>query len=526
MADSYLDARIAEARRILLKLPGVVGVGYGYKARAGRTTQELSLLVYVREKKAPADLPPDQLIPAEVLGLRTDVETVPESRPEACDSTDSYGDLQGGIHISNLKAYLAGGAAGRPVSLGTLGFFGTMDNSTSKDRIVLLTNNHVVTSDGGVLNDTIYQPFIRLVGGGIQLQSERLHPIGSINNIGFQAHKAYVYDGDPADSSPPDGYWLDCATAKISTCFSSWCGTNCGTGFTIVVHGLQFGTPVSDVIEGIARVKPDHLPEGGDYKVVKVGGRTGRTVGKVKALNLPVMIGTDLRHNVIRIENVGPNCEGGTRFSNTGDSGSVYVNTERKIIGLHVGGAVDGSQSDGCHIHPVLKWLGITLLARGADAGASGAGTLVRAELDGSVTGESVARASYFREQILESERGQLYRTLVERHREEVVHLVNRSRPVTVAWHRLHGPEFLSHMLQASRQADYAVPRELAGLSRDAAFERFLATLERNGTPDLRAAIDSHREQLRTLLGESDDLATLTDHLRDDAPVADPAQVA
>jgi hypothetical protein len=521
MDDRELDARIAEARRILMSIPGVVGVGYGYRARAGTTTTELTLLVYVRRKKAPADVPPGEMVPRTVLGFPTDVQTVRVSTPQACDSVASYDPLEGGIHISNLKTLTPGG--GGLLSFGTLGFFGTINASTSKDRIVLLTNAHVLKSDGGTAGDTIYQPPMTLTGGTANLNRENLHPIGEILKIADEKHVDFVYDGEPESSKA--SYWIDCATGKVSTCFSSWCDTNCGTGFTIVVHGLQFGNPVSNVIEGTVRVRSADLPSGGTYPVVKVGGKTGRTVGKVTSATGTVLdaVTNAPRNNVIIVENTGPNCEGGTRFSDHGDSGSVYVNSDRKIIGLHFGG--DGTtEGHGCHIHPVLKELDITLLARGAAARATGDGTLVQAEIDRSVGGEAVARAAYLRGQILRSERGQVYRTLLERHRPEVVHLINRSRPVTVAWHRLHGPEFLSHILQASRHADYAVPREVGGVARGDAFDRLLATLERNGTPGLRAAIDEHREQLRTMLDASDDLPSLAERLNvgDDAHEREP----
>jgi hypothetical protein len=85
---------------------------------------------------------------------------------------------------------------------------------------------------------------------------------------------------------------------------------------------------------------------------------------------------------------------------------------------------------------------------------------------------------------------------------------------VTVAWHRLLGPEFLSHVLHASRHAEYSVPRELQGLARDEALAHLLETFSRHGSAPLRADIERHAEEVCTMFSQIHDIETLAARLQ------------
>ena len=63
-------AEVEEVRRAkelskysILSKPNVVGVGYGYKEKAGRRTTELSVVALVRVKLPKSSLAPDELVP-------------------------------------------------------------------------------------------------------------------------------------------------------------------------------------------------------------------------------------------------------------------------------------------------------------------------------------------------------------------------------------------------------------------------------------------------------------------------------
>lgn len=57
----------------LLRLPNVVALGVGFRARAGQTTSEVCIVVSVSRKLPPAQLSRQQLVPAALEGVPIDV---------------------------------------------------------------------------------------------------------------------------------------------------------------------------------------------------------------------------------------------------------------------------------------------------------------------------------------------------------------------------------------------------------------------------------------------------------------------
>jgi hypothetical protein len=519
-----LDEKLLEARRRLGQLPGVVGVGFGYKERAGSSTRELCFRVYVRQKKPMEALAPGDVIPSEILGYRTDVLTVPVFEEFGDEILDHFEPLEGGIGISPLKLYDPA-TQGGDLDIGTLGFFGTIDGEGGKDNIVLLTNNHVLAAGGAAARDEVYQPRVKKSGNSYSLERNHRFPIGTIHTLGKKGHHSFAYPPGPGQpQQAPLDYYVDCATARVATNFSSWCDTNCGIGYEPIIHGLNLGG--TNAVAGIERITAKTLPNGSDYLVYKVGRTTGRTRGKVLEACGPANRtrpdGTiEVVQNVLIIEDLGSTPD--TRpVADHGDSGSVVVNGDRKVVALLYGGGpkLDANGNPTavtiatcCHIHPVLDVLKITLLKQGASSVASGGGTALHARA-AVVDAEAAARAAVLRGRILASEQGRQLRALVERHRAEVVYLVNRVRPVTVAWHRARGPDFLAHVLHASRHAGYPVPRELEGVARAEALSRLGEVLRRHGSPALREDLERHGERLHALAMEVDEVEAFMERLR------------
>jgi hypothetical protein len=509
MSDADIALRAERARAELLQKPGVLGVGFGYKVRNGVITSEHSWVVFVRQKRPLSELAPDDVIPRELHGLATDVLPAPTLRRLQCEIRDTFDILVGGILISNLKRMDANGS---PVGdeLGTLGFFGTLNNSSSRDNIVGLTNNHVLAANGAAVGDTVYQPKATGVSPTLNIAAADKHPIGKIEHLGKQGNHRYQYSGDPAAKD----YYIDASSFRVNTNFSSCCGKNKGVKFGNLVHNLSQTALGSGTIEGIDRITAQiQAATPGEYKVYKAGEHTGWTTGKVFAAefdwNDPNVVGKHYGTSII-IQDLGPNCGGGTKFAIGGDSGAVVVNNQRKVVGLLIG-ELDGLGGlyAACHIEPVLNYLGVTMVSTQHLAGADAHATSLDSELALEAADPSVALAATLRDNIVNSERGQFYHALALQHLQEVTHLVNRVRPVTVSWHRLHGPDFLAHMLNASRHADHVVPRELLGIERGAAFDQIIDVLARHGSAGLRAAIEAHRDEVRTLLDGADDISTL-----------------
>jgi hypothetical protein len=514
-----IEEKLAQAKSRFMNISGVLGVGVGLKASAGKFTKQLSWVVFVRKKKPLTNLSQAEIIPAEMFGYPTDVWQVPSLRRLGCTIDDKFDVLVGGARISNLKRYTAtSNLAGD--DLGTLGFFGTLNSSSSRDNIVLISNNHVISANGAAVGDPFFQPGLTGSSPNFSLTRENMHPIGTIENLGLQGEHPFQYPGDPppAPGAPPSLYHVDCATVKVSTSFSSCCHTNCGTKFANILHNLNQapGMPSSDVT-GIERLSSQSYvtsPDYPHYKVFKVGEKTGWTVGEIA---IPTMTWIDpvdssiVYNNVMIISDAGPNCGGGSVFAAAGDSGSVVLNKDRKIIG-HLIGDLPGITPAvylACHIHPTVDFLGITMVSTQNTAGASGGATSLEMALSLDEPSHDMERALALRETVLGSARGREYRALIEKHVREVVHLVNHVRPVTVAWHRLHGPDFLGHILHASRHAAYSVPRELNGLGRDEALRRILETLHQHGSALLRDDIERNTEEVRAFFNDVDDLETL-----------------
>ena len=57
----------------LMALPQVVGLGIGYRQRAGRQRDELCLVVMVSQKLKRSDLPAEAILPREMEGVPVDV---------------------------------------------------------------------------------------------------------------------------------------------------------------------------------------------------------------------------------------------------------------------------------------------------------------------------------------------------------------------------------------------------------------------------------------------------------------------
>lgn len=60
----------------LLSRANVVGVGVGYLRRGGQATGEIGIVIMVEKKVSPEHLDPEHILPAELDGIRVDVQEV------------------------------------------------------------------------------------------------------------------------------------------------------------------------------------------------------------------------------------------------------------------------------------------------------------------------------------------------------------------------------------------------------------------------------------------------------------------
>jgi hypothetical protein len=315
----------------LLKLNGVTGVDIGYKISEGKKTDNVAIRVYVEKKKDIKDIPKNQLIPKEIKGIKTDVierKFVLHPRLfrvadlELKADTGTYDPLKGGISIGPCRSiYLnAADAAchGAPgpgwyTFVGTLGAI-VKDKTTGNE--MLLSNFHVMcVDDGWSVGDTMAQP--SRVDGGICPADV----VGALERSSL-------------------GGQVDCAVASH---------TARGYECSIVDIGKVAGTATASV--GMA--------------VRKRGRTSGLTYGEVDTVDLTVSvpycngIGIVTLTNQIGID-VDPS-KGSTIFGTGGDSGSVVVNDDRKVVGLYFAGSEDGKFGVANPISAVLEALNVSM---------------------------------------------------------------------------------------------------------------------------------------------------------------------
>ena len=411
-----------------MKIPGVVGVGFGYKEKDGQFIDQLGWRIYVQEKKRVEDLRPEEVVPGSFGGFPTDVVRVPEVKPFAeCEDSNSYSPLVCGATISNLVADDL-----KNVEVGTLGFFATLNSVTdAKENVVLVSAHHVLAANGAGTTAEIYQPYREDVAGESHIKENSDHPhekLGQIHVFGTEGNMFYNYgDGEQE-------YFVDVASAKLRLSISSFCGTQCGIKFRPQLRPTLCERPTD--IAGYERVsKADLLahPLTDPYTVSKIGSRTGYTEGWVVDCEASFVKGGQTYTNVIYIVSLEKNCRGDFAFADQGDSGAAILNKDRKIVGIVQGGPADLSATYGCHIHPVISLLDVTPIT--AATPHSYATTLGDAEANW--LGD---RLSALKQSFLGSTQGRLLYGLVEQHRWEVSELVNKCRPVTLAWHPTKDP--------------------------------------------------------------------------------------
>ena len=477
------------AEEQLRGLPGVTHVSVGLKETGGRVTDQLAIRVYVDEKKPSGELRPTERVPADVEGVPTDVNVV-ETYDFTADNA-RYRPIKGGIRITNRIVDLNDTGMGTTIHRGTLGCIATYDADGSP---VLLSNWHVLTGNTGRKGDRVFQPPPSVVPPA-ELADLPLRPTDDTDSI------AKILDYKITDK-------VDGAIARIDV--SSWCRC-CGIDYRNEINGLSLsGHPPTNVISG------QRAAVAGE-RVYKVGAVTGRTVGHVVDPHLASISIT--RGGVtytftgqIQIASDDP----AAPFSTNGDSGAIVIGEDNKVVGLQFAGnqqAPPADRSAANHIADVCTALGITIkFTTGAGTHAGAPLAVPSALVVDPEAGAEAYRA--VRERLLHQPSGAWLLELAEEHREEIVHLVNDNRRVTVAWHRAGGPALFATVLNAVRSGS----DELPNADPANVLERMGAVLAAHGSTSLREAIEEHGPPALAALRESERLDELLAKLNTSVP--------
>ena len=315
----------------LLALPGVQGVDIDRKISHGEVTDELSIVVYVAEKKDPGELSEDELIPAEIDGIPTDVQEevielqsllVPQEQLLSGLDTGKYTPLRGGISMGPCRGiYMEPPDVPSPGHYLTSGTLGALVRDRATGARMALTNFHVAcVDDTWSVGDAMAQP------------------------------------------SRPDGG--SCPADRYGTLTRSSLSENVDGA----VITLDEGVDRECRIEEIGDVQGTVAAQVGT--AVRKRGRTTRlTFGQVASTDATVTvnfgdgIGTRTLKNQIRVT---PDTAQNARFSDRGDSGSVVVDANNRVLGLLWAGATNGSATFLNPINHVLNELDIELCTAGS----------------------------------------------------------------------------------------------------------------------------------------------------------------
>lgn len=318
----------------LLAQPGVTGVDIGEKITGGEPTGVLGIIVYVRRKKAEDELTADELVPATVDGVKTDIqELIVELQPvmqlhrvEVPMDMAVPTTLRGGISMGpSRRIPLSPPEVEESGEYAFVGTLGALVRDRSTGEVMALTNFHVAClDDGWSVGDRMVQPGIP-DGGDPETQE-----------FGFLTRARLTGNTDGAVITLDPG--------------QDWEPSVEGVGSVDGQVDATVGTPVQ--------------------KCGRTTGCTFGTVGSTDAtLSLDYGDGIGLR-TLRRQVRIDTDASLSPRFSEQGDSGSVVMNLGRQVLGLLFGGSSDGSTTFANPIAIALEELDVDLA--GNDRGATG----------------------------------------------------------------------------------------------------------------------------------------------------------
>jgi hypothetical protein len=463
--------RVAED---LLQLRGVHAVGTGGKVTGGKPTGETAIRVFVREKLPLEEVAPEDRVPAEIDGFKTDVEELPvfkilqapglplgERREE---DGRQYRPVRGGAKLT--RAF---------VGQGTLGCLLTVKNDPK--TVLALTNHHV-----------LYPEACSEAPGNEQ--------VGQPNGEACSSDCCYDIVGRVLDAQCDEQ--VDAALVK-----------------------LDGGTKWLAEVEGVGRIKGPHditvaESKSHTYQVKKRGFVTGLTGGTVTDINIfgtayledEKTVHRTFRNGILITANPDSAKPGvPTGFGLSGDSGSVVLNAEDKVVGI-LFGASDAKPAEGGK--PAKQGTGVAFPIKDLIekfAGFAGARKLelevATAATAGDVRTVPTAMAAdaqpvragdelgwEVEEEIRTSPRGEVYADVFRRHREEAAGLVHGNRRVTLVWHRSGAAELFQWLVRAFRTPGEKVPAQIQGRPVRACIDEIAVALRRHGSPDLAADLD------------------------------------
>lgn len=313
--ERYLRT-LKRTRNFFLKKNNVIGVGVGMKQVGLDRTQQLSVIVFVEKKVARENLSRDQIIPARIDGVVTDVVEI--GRVRLLDGrTGKARPARPGMSIGHYKI--------------TAGTFGAVVRDVKSGELLMLSNNHILANatdgkdrraapgdpvyqpgpyDGGAEGDKIaellrFWPLIRaekqadcpVAAGAAWVGSKLVHLVKSDYDLRFVKRNR-------------ESNIIDAALARPVSADA--------VSFDIMELGRPKGTATAGVND----------------RVVKSGRSSGKTGGSVTAVSVTLQV--DLNNNEVGVFSDQAVSD---MVSKGGDSGSLVLNENMSAVGLLFAGS-------------------------------------------------------------------------------------------------------------------------------------------------------------------------------------------
>lgn len=467
-----LLALLPEVREEMQKIPGVAGVSVGLREVGSSLTDEIVFQVLVNEKKGPHELQPGDLIPKEIRGVKTDVQKILHHATPRLTVDPRGDDLP---HHTDEDPLTAGIMVGFFNTQGTLGCFAHLKND--KSQLVMLSNHHVLADgrpDGAMVGQPAYTE-------------------GCCCCCAYpENHTGYLLGKGLKDRK------VDCAIASVNSSFKHK---------PIISNKLS--RKRSDPAEQELHIKGIQKALSGDT-VVKIGCISGYTKGTITSVAYPVKDkdGKDYMDDQITIvphpsETYVCPADLLPAFSDHGDSGSVVLNINTgKVVALLWGGDPDLTDPNkpverkvdttfATHIDVVLKALedmGYPIEIEEYQESNAIINSTPRAK----TLVSSPAPPPDFLNRLRQHPDTKRWVQLAERHRSELMHLINNDRVVGVTWQRNQGPAFTAHVAKSAQDPSHVIPKTVKGTSFQQLLIRMGAVLQEKGSAALKADIEKH----------------------------------
>ncbi|WP_027339759.1 hypothetical protein [Halonatronum saccharophilum] len=324
--DKYVDR--------ILSLDNVVGVGCGYKEVRGRKTAEECVVVLVEKKLGEEQLDESHIIPQSIEERKTDVIEVGKLELLSRNRLKRSRPAQPGMSIGHYKI--------------TAGTFGAVVKDKRSGKPLILSNNHVLAnisngSDGKAKKgDVILQP--GSYDGGKE----------DNDVIGYLERFVPIYN-DEQPFCP-----IMVGVNRVLKGFGKLVGASYRTNPMVMenkvdcaVATIESPDMVDEEILGIGKVEGIVDPKIG-MRIQKSGRTTGLTSSRIKAIGATVTVQISASESAIFSDQIIAD-----PFSQPGDSGSLVLTEDNKVVGLLFAGS---DKSTICNrITNVLDALDITL---------------------------------------------------------------------------------------------------------------------------------------------------------------------